>query len=192
MECFLLAGGESKRFGEDKLLFRIGALRTIDYVLREASSVCEKVFIVTKDPTKFRDFGVPAIEDLLPYRTPLAGIYTALKVCSRDKALILSGDIPLIKGEVLKLVEDGFREPITVLSCGERIHPLVGMYSSHLYTTVEEYLREGSRSVMGFLERVGYNTIGEDMLKGVDPDLTSLTNMNTKEDLAKIVEILDR
>ncbi|MDM7267412.1 MAG: NTP transferase domain-containing protein [Aquificaceae bacterium] len=32
IECFVLAGGQSRRFGEDKLLYKIGDKRAIEHI----------------------------------------------------------------------------------------------------------------------------------------------------------------
>ncbi len=190
MECFILAGGQSRRFGEDKLLYRLNDLRTIDYVVRVAREVCSKVYIVTKDKEKFKDIGVPLLEDLLPDQTPLVGIYTALMESSESPSLILSGDTPLIKPEVLKVLIEEYEEPITIFSIKGKVHPLIGIYSRELLPLLEDYLKLGGRSVIEFIEGVKYKTVTEEKLRDLDPELVSFLNMNTREDLRKVLEKL--
>jgi len=188
MECYILAGGQSRRFGEDKLLYRINSLRTIEYVIRAAERVCDSVSVVAKEREKFGDLGVPVVEDLLPDQAPIVGLYTALRLSQRDRVLILSGDLPLMKPEVLGLLVEEFEEPVTVISAGERLHPLVGVYSKALYPVVEEYLKIGRRSLIDLIRSLKFKTVGEERVRAVDPDLSSLMNMNTKEDLSLIRE----
>ncbi len=190
MECYILAGGRSRRFGGDKLLYRINSLRTIEYVVRAAQEVCDYVCVVAKGREKFADLGIPVEEDLLPDQAPIVGLYTALKLCQRDRLLILSGDIPLIKPEVLRLLMEEFREPVTVFSTQGKLHPLVGIYSKALYSLVEEFLKLGRRSLIDLLRSLDFKAVGEDRLRQVDPRLESLTNMNTREDLSVILERL--
>jgi len=188
MECFILAGGQSRRFGEDKLLFKIGNVRTIERVIRTAREVCPRVRLVAKDRGKFRDLEVEVVEDLLPDQAPIVGIYTALRTSSESVIVVLSGDLPLLKADVLKLLISKYREPVTVASSGGKLHPLLGLYSRSLLPSLEEYIDEGRRSLVGFLERVGCSVVDEEELREVDPDLSSLLNMNTKEDLERILE----
>ncbi len=190
MECFILAGGQSRRFGEDKLLYRIGDLRTIDYVIKAAKSVCSKVYVVSKDREKFGDVEAQVMEDVLPDQAPIVGLYTALRESSTGRALILSGDVPLIKPEVLKLLAEEYREPATLFSSEGKLHPLIGIYSRSLLPVLEDYLKLGRRSMVGFLESVSYKVIPEEKLRKVDPKLLSLLNMNTKEDLSRLLEIM--
>ncbi len=186
MECFILAGGQSRRFGEDKLLFRLGDRRTVERVIDSAREVCSKVFLVAKNLEKFRDLEVDLVEDLLPDQAPIIGLYTALSLARGEEVMILSGDIPLIKPEVLKLLIEEFKEPATLLSSGGRAHPLTGVYSRSLLPALKDYIDSGGRSLVGFLEEIDFKLVDEERIREVDPDLVSLINMNTKEDLKEI------
>ena len=188
MECFILAGGQSRRFGEDKLLFKIRGIKTIERVIGSAREVCSKIYVVAKDRKKFRDLGVEVVEDVLPDQAPIVGLYTALQMSPEDKIMILSGDLPLIKPEVLKLLIEEYEEPATVLYSDGKLHPLIGIYSRSLLPALEDYMKLGKRSLVGFLEQVKYKVVNEEDLRRVDPDLSSLMNMNTKEDLERIME----
>ncbi len=187
MECFILAGGQSRRFGEDKLLFRLGSKRTIERVIEVARKVYPEVRLVAKSGDKFKDLDVEVVEDLLPDQAPIIGLYTALSSCKGDRAMILSGDTPLIKPEILKLLMEEFKEPATLLSSEGRIHPLIGIYSRSLLPVLKDYIDSGGRSLIRFLEETEYKLIGEDSIRRVDPRLLSLINMNTREDLKEIV-----
>ncbi len=188
MECFILAGGQSRRFGEDKLLYRLKSKRTIDLVVDNAKKVCERVYIVTKDARKFKDTGVPVIEDLLPFQAPIVGIYTALSKAEGDRVVVLSGDMPLLKPELIRFLVDSYEEPVTLFSIEGKLYPLTAVYSGKLLPELESYIESGRRSVVGFLEGLPHKRLTEDLVKGLDPELSSFINMNTKEDLALLLE----
>ena len=188
MECFILAGGQSRRFGTDKLLEPINSKRTIDYVVASAKEVFPKVYVVAKDKRKFGDLGVPIVEDLLQEQTPLVGIYTALELSPRERVAILSGDMPLIRPEVLRLLKERAKGSITVFRVGGKVYPLVGVYSTFLKRELYEFLKQGKKRVMDFLSRVGCFYIEEDEVREVDPELCSFVNMNTREDLERVKE----
>ncbi|WP_457601632.1 molybdenum cofactor guanylyltransferase MobA [Hydrogenivirga sp.] len=190
MECYILAGGQSRRFGEDKLLFRIGEKRTLDFVIEACREVCTKVFLVTKDVGRFSDLGIPVVEDELPLQTPVVGVYTALKKASSDRVLILSGDMPLMKPEVLHLLSHSYEPPLTLFSIHGKFYPLVALYSRELLGTLENYINAGGMSVMGFVESVPHKVLTEESLKDTDPELSSFLNMNTKEDLKRLMEMM--
>ncbi|RLJ71074.1 molybdenum cofactor guanylyltransferase [Hydrogenivirga caldilitoris] len=188
MECFILAGGQSRRFGEDKILYKLGSKRTIDYIIEEAQKVCDKVFIVAKDREKFKDLHIPVLEDLLPFQAPIVGVYTALKSSGSKEVLILTGDMPLVKKEVLKLLMDSYSSPVTLFSINGKLYPLTAIYSTEILKALEEYIALGKRSLVGFLENVPCKVITEESVKPVDPELASFINMNTREDLSLLLE----
>ena len=190
MDCFILAGGESRRFGEDKILFKIGKKRTVDYVIETAKKVCDRVALVVKDKEKFKDLGVEVFEDLLPERSPIVGILTALKVSESPKVLILGGDMPLVKEEVLRILVREFEEPATLFKVNGKLQTLLGVYSKGVANLMEDYVRKGGRSIVGFLESISFKTLDEKRLKDADPELLSFTNLNTKKDLNVVLERL--
>ena len=188
MEAFILAGGQSRRFGENKALFKLNGKRVIERIVETARAVCPDVYVVVKDKKAFESLKLPLVEDLYSVQSPIVGIYTALEVSRGGNVLILSADIPLIKRDVLRILMDSYREPVTVFKIGDRVHPLIGIYSKTLKGTLKEYIESGHRSVMGFLERTGFNAIEQEAVMRVDPELDSFLNMNTKEDLKELME----
>ncbi|MDQ7081749.1 MAG: hypothetical protein Q9N34_01200 [Aquificota bacterium] len=104
--------------------------------------------------------------------------------------LLLSGDAPLLKPEVLKLLIRNYRSPITLFSIEGKLYPLIAIYSKDLLTEVKEYIDSGGRSMMGFLERVGYRMITEEEVLPLDPQLSSFLNLNTKDDLSRALEMM--
>src|SRR6202167_3194575 len=76
---FVLAGGSSRRFGQDKALVKIGdqvLLSRLCFVLRE---VARSVMIVGA-PDKYGRVGMQCLPDRWPVDGPLGGIVTALGV----------------------------------------------------------------------------------------------------------------
>ncbi len=49
MECYILAGGKSKRFGEDKTLFNLLGKPMISHAVERAVLVCKKVYVMCKE-----------------------------------------------------------------------------------------------------------------------------------------------
>ncbi len=188
MEAFILAGGQSRRFGEDKALCKIGKESVLERTVRIVRSVCPDVYLVVKDKSKYSFLDISILEDAVPFQSPIAGIYTALLNLRLEKALIVSVDLPLLKKEVLEILVSSYKEPATVFRIGKKLHPLVGIYSKELLPLLDDYIRRGERSVVGFLKEVSFNVVTEDIVLKVDPRLDSFLNMNTKEDLELVLE----
>ncbi len=182
MECFILAGGKSKRFGADKLLYEINGKKVIERVVKEAKKVCKKVYIVAKNEKKFSSLNLPVIKDKFEESASVVGLYTALKNC-KDKCLILSGDVPLIKAEILRLLIENYEPPITLIKT-EKVHTLIGVYSNEVLEELEKYIENKNFKIFEFVKKVGFKEVE------IPREMwyTAL-NLNTKEDLKKLIAI---
>ena len=76
----VLAGGKSKRFGEDKSQAKLGGKILIDYILSELIDEFNEVLIVANDPIKHLSSGkITKIEDFQKNLGPLGGILSSMK-----------------------------------------------------------------------------------------------------------------
>lgn len=183
IECFVLAGGSSRRFGKDKLLHFIGNKRTIEHVVNTLNKICDRVCVIAKDIDKFSFLkDVEIIKDLLDKQYALAGLYTALKNLSGDKALVISGDMPLVKEKVVKYLLNKSSPPLTLYRIKGKYYPLFAVYYRELLSALEDYINSGGERLTEFVLSVPYKEIGEEEIFNYDPKLMSFINMNTVED----------
>ncbi|MFN3598633.1 MAG: molybdenum cofactor guanylyltransferase MobA [Aquificaceae bacterium] len=190
IEAFILAGGISRRFGKDKLLHPIGQKKVIEHVVDTLKKVCHRVCIVAKDLEKFSFLeDVELIKDLLEKQYPLAGLYTALRNLSMDKALVISGDMPLVKEEVITYLWESFRASLTLYKVKGKYYPLFALYHKELLTPLESYINTGGERLIDFVLKVPHKTIKEEEILAYDPDLRSFINMNTPEEEKLILKI---
>ncbi len=76
----VLAGGQSKRFGQDKSQVRLGDKILIDYILSEILDVFNEILIISNNDIKFLNSKkVTKIEDYKKDLGPLGGVLTAMK-----------------------------------------------------------------------------------------------------------------
>lgn len=190
IECFVLAGGQSRRFGKDKLLFKIGDKRTVEHTVETLKKVCDRVCIVAKDLHKFFFLqGVEFLEDLLEKQYAIAGLYTALKSLYGEKALVISGDMPLIKEEVVKHLWEKASPPLTLYRIRGKYYPLFAVYYRELLEPLEGYIGTGGERLMDFVLSLPHKVLEEGEVLAYDPDLSSFINMNTREDVELILRI---
>ncbi|NJE03516.1 molybdenum cofactor guanylyltransferase MobA [Thermococcus sp. MV11] len=106
----VLAGGRGKRFGGDKLLYRIGGKPLILHAverLETARRIDEVVLIASKNNAeKLRGLGYDVLVDELMIG-PMGGLYIAL---SLGDALVVAGDMPLIVPEFVDYIIREFRK----------------------------------------------------------------------------------
>ncbi|ADC89009.1 Molybdopterin-guanine dinucleotide biosynthesis protein A-like protein [Thermocrinis albus DSM 14484] len=184
-EVFVLAGGQSRRFGSDKTLYPIRGKPAISFLIENILPVCRRVVVVAKDTEKFRFIEkVELVEDLMEEQMVLAGVYTALKEARGKKVVILCADMPLVKPHLLLyLWEMSHDHLVTIFKVGGKLYPFPGVYPVKTLPHVERFIREGDRRLTKLLEQVGYITIPTTHVLSIDPLMQSFFNMNTPSSL---------
>ena len=191
IECFVLAGGLSRRFGEDKLLYQIGGKRVIEYTLEALRGVCGRLCLVVKDKEKFSFLKeVEVVKDVIEKQFALAGLYTALENLKGDKALIVAGDMPLIKKEVVSLLLRRANPSITLFNINGKLYTLFAVYYKQVLPELKLYIKAGGEKVLDFVKRFPYKEIAEGEVLEYDPTLLSFLNMNTRTDANNIIKAI--
>ncbi|MDV3104217.1 molybdenum cofactor guanylyltransferase MobA [Thermococcus waiotapuensis] len=187
MIAAVLAGGSGRRFGGDKLLFRISGkpliLHTIER-LEKADSIDEIVIVASpENAEKLRPFGNVVVDELLV--GPIGGLYTAL---SRGDAFVVAGDMPLLVPEFVDFIVELFyseKKPVCVPRWGNGyLEPLHAAYSSEFRELLEEKIRAGQYSINRAIRESDACYIEIESLP-VDWR-ESFFNVNTREDLERI------
>ncbi len=75
----ILAGGQSKRMGQDKALLKIGDWLVIERILANIQSLSDDIFISTNTPAQYKNFGLRIVEDIYPNKATLGGIYSVIR-----------------------------------------------------------------------------------------------------------------
>ncbi|MCS7171086.1 MAG: molybdenum cofactor guanylyltransferase [Aquificaceae bacterium] len=193
MEGFILAGGRSRRFGEDKLLYTIGHKRLIECTVDALRGLCHRICLVTKDVKKFSFLeGVELIEDFLEKQCALSGIHTALRNLKNTKGLIVAGDMPLIRKNLLETLIQKAEPPLTLFRIGGKLQPLLAVYYKELLPYVEAYITSGGERLVDFVEKAVHKELDEKDASESDPELLSFLNVNTKEDAEFILKTYGR
>ena len=180
----VMAGGRSSRFGRNKLSVPFRGKLLVENLFSRLTDFPE-VLLVTKNPLSFshltgRYRNLRVVPELFDIYSPVCGIYTALKEATFRKVLILPGDSPLVRKEILKFFS--IQVPPAVLSGGGRTHFLFTLLLKDHILTVERFLRSGKyklkelHSLLNSKE-VSFSTYGPFDYRG-----DSLINVNRPED----------
>ena len=184
----VLAGGKSRRFGSNKLLYRIDGkplvLHTIEK-LESCPSLEEVVLIASPENAgSLERFGRRVVVDELLVG-PLGGIYTALKL---GDAFVVAGDMPSIVPELVEVIIGEFQGK-EVDACVPRwpngyIEPLHAAYSRKFIRAIKKRLDGGEYQIKRALEiaKVCYFP-----LEGIPKEWhVSFFNVNRKEEVKRI------
>ena len=191
----VLAGGKSKRFGEDKSQKQLGSKILIDYILSEIINDFNEVIIVANAPIKHLSSDkITKIEDYKKDHGPLGGIFSAMKWAKDNNKkyqwiITFPSDTPFFKNKIMNnfLNKINTKESeLFFVKSNEKQHNIFGLWSLDLIDQLEKDLENGSRKVEKWANNIGVKTINMSFEKE-DP----FFNINTKEDLEKAKKILN-
>ena len=191
----VLAGGKSKRFGEDKSQVKLHGKILIDYILSEIMDQFNEILVVTNNPIKFKDSSkILTTKDFEEGLGPLGGIMTAMKWIKDQKKdyewiSTFPSDTPFFTNKELKIFYENIdikKSKLFFIKNKETRHNIFGLWSLDLLKKLETDLQKGERKVEVWADTVGVETINIEYEKR-DP----FFNINTKEDLEKAYKIME-
>jgi molybdopterin-guanine dinucleotide biosynthesis protein A len=163
----VLAGGQSRRMGQDKALMRYQGRTLIDNAsLLLQSASCDKVLISRNAPGFLND----RIEDA----GPLSGVHAVLDALSQSdnhngnpcELLVLPVDMPQMTPELLRILVSRGREAEKACYVEKRFLPFYLPVTQKTKALLANYLVEQSkRRVVGFLEILNAVSLKEGDLK---------------------------
>lgn len=190
----ILAGGQSRRMGQDKALLEVEDRALIEYVLDVANDVADETLIVASDRPEYERFGAKIIPDKFPQSGSLGGIYTAISEAKSEYCFVLACDMPFINKDLLTYMASLERNyDVLVPSLGaersdqggeETLETLHAIYSKSCTSAIERQLNAGVFKVIGFYSEVNVQKLPEEVIQKHDPQLLSFFNANTPEEFA--------
>lgn len=114
MNCYILAGGQSKRFGRNKALYALNNGQTLlERVISVIPENIKAIKLVTNSPEDYRFIGLPMIPDVHPGLGPISGVHAGLVDSQYPFNFFLACDLPMISTK--------FIDKIVSAHCGQDI-----------------------------------------------------------------------
>jgi molybdopterin-guanine dinucleotide biosynthesis protein A len=191
VSCIILAGGASRRMGQDKALMQVEGIRLFDYVYGTCRGLFSEIIIVTNQPHQFIEYRTPVVVDEIPGAGSLGGLYTGLKRADNEYSFCAACDMPFLNPELISyLIEQKDKSDVVIPKTGKGLEPLHAVYSKRCIEPMKKCIERGDLKIPNFFPEVRVTYCGEEEIKKVDPTLISFMNVNTKEDLFRIQRIL--
>jgi molybdopterin-guanine dinucleotide biosynthesis protein A len=122
--------------------------------------------------------------DIYPNKSALGGIYTGLSASGTEYNLVVAGDIPFLKRNLLHyLVELAPGYDVVIPRLGELVEPLHAVYSRRCLALIEEQVRRGELALHTLLARLKVRYVESEEIDRFDPRHLSFFNINTQADL---------
>lgn len=188
----IVAGGSSRRMGQDKALLPYPGAdppRTfLEQLIHVLTFSCSEVFIVTRDQeqaSRYAHTGAKIILDRIPGGGPLVGLYSGLLAIHTASAIVVAVDMPFIEPTLPAFMLTLYEEGSALVPLVNGIpQVLLAIYPRSLLPLIEELIQQGQRSLRSLLDSAPVHYIEEAQLRLVDPQLRSFVVVNTPGDLA--------
>jgi molybdopterin-guanine dinucleotide biosynthesis protein A len=181
----VLAGGASRRMGQDKAFLELSGQPLIEIVIGRMAQACTEVLIVAGDVRPYASLGVPVIEDRFRGVGVLGGLHAGLEAASHELALAVGCDMPFLDPGLLRAFggwAEGFDVAALRYEDGEQVEPLHAAYRRTCLPTMAAVIRAGQRRVISFFPQVRVRYVTPEDVAPFDPHLSSFRNVNTPEE----------
>lgn len=190
----VLAGGRSMRMGVDKTMLPFEGQPMVARVVDVLGQTCESVVVVTNRPEALEsahlDPDVQIIVDEVPYCGPLGGLTTALATSKHQWVLVVAADMPWVSSDVVRLLWEAREGADVVVPIAEKgVEPLLAFYSTACLEPARAALSSGRRRIISFFKSVRVAEVPVEALRSADPDLRSLVNINTPDELSGAMRV---
>ncbi|MBX3298426.1 MAG: molybdenum cofactor guanylyltransferase [Acidobacteria bacterium] len=204
IDGFVLAGGLSRRMGQNKAALLLGGRTLVDRAADTLGSISDKVYVVgniTGETTS-----LPLIQDhptKSNSRGSIVGLYTALVNAKTDWVAVLACDLPFITGELMTRMADILRHDFTphVIAVDAifaeqpdgRIQPLCGLYRRNsCLPSIKNMLSDSDWRLQRLREQLKSRVLGLAEIEDIPGSESLFFNLNTPEEYRLAVEIEQR
>ena len=183
----VLCGGRSSRMGRPKAWLPFGDELMLPRVVRILREVVDPVVVVAAPGQDVPPLPpeIEIVRDEEEGRGPLAGLAVGLAALAgkADAAYLSSCDVPFLEpGFVRRVIDLLDGASIAVPRVGDYHHPLAAAYRISVLPHVRELLAANRLRPVFLFDAVPTRVIGPHELADIDPDFTSLRNLNAPED----------
>jgi molybdopterin-guanine dinucleotide biosynthesis protein A len=198
----ILAGGQSRRMGADKAFVVVDGQRLIDRVMGVLRQVCGEIIIVSSDTRPYAMLDARLIPDSIRNFGAMAGLHAALQAMDTDLGVVVAVDMPFLSSPLLRAMVEaaaGWDAVIPALALeiarGDAargrakdlgLSPVHAVYRRTCVPAIWGAIERDDRRLSAFLPAIRVRYFAADEIRLHDPDLRSLVNVNTPEDLQGI------
>ena len=194
----ILAGGQSKRMGKDKLFLEINNKKLIEYTINKVKKYLTDLIIVTNtDNEFFLKNNLTTVKDCIEGQLgPLVGILTAMKWAKENSSkyswiATFPCDTPFFPEIIIKNFIQESKKKESLILCASshgRKHNIFGLWSLELYDKLKnDLVNKKIRKVQDWTEKNKIKNL-EFKFKDYDP----FFNINTEEDFKKAKQLILR
>jgi molybdopterin-guanine dinucleotide biosynthesis protein A len=183
----ILAGGASKRYGQNKALLEINGVPLIDRIAEQMRNIFMRVILVTNQKKDFEYLELPMVEDIIKGLGPIGGIYTGLKSISDKAGFFVACDMPLLHNGLIRyMVENIDNHAAVVPSIDEFFEPLHALYARSCLGPIKGLIDDKRYQVRLLYDYVSVRYVKENEIRTFSSPGEAFLNINTPDEFEKI------
>ncbi len=187
MDAVILAGGKSSRMGRNKAFLELDGKTFLQRQLELLRDQFDNVMISANSNHDYNTFNAPVLNDIMPEKGPIGGIYTGLVNSTGFYTFFFACDMPFLdKGLIDRLKERAKGVDVVAPQNGGMMEPLHAIYSKNCIEPIKRQIEKNDLKITNFFEQVKVNLVKIDKLELSKSYKNSLTNMNTPDDIKRL------
>ncbi|MEA2608623.1 MAG: molybdenum cofactor guanylyltransferase [Chloroflexota bacterium] len=188
VSAIVLAGGRSSRFGRDKLAEPLAGRTLLDHAIAAVILIATETIVVSPpDETPTVPRGVVVVHDHIAFEGPLVGLLAGLRAATNPLAIVVAGDMPTMVASLLEALIARLADPAidaVVLEVDGLSRPLpAALRTAPAAAAAERLVAAGERRLRAIVEALPMAVIDEPAWRLLDPDGTTLRDVDTPSDL---------
>lgn len=204
----ILAGGKSKRMGENKAFLKLGKTTLIGHIIDCLQPIADELLLIANSPDEYAHLNIKMFSDIKQNTGALGGIHTGLTYASHDTVLCVGCDSPFLNSNLLKYLISVLGEYDAVIPYTTKIpnrekkinqrkdtgityQTLCAVYSKRCLPFIEKMINESDYRVHALRERINSLNLSPKEWQPYDPEGQSFININTPDDYIKAKDILN-
>ncbi|MDX2037878.1 MAG: NTP transferase domain-containing protein [Isosphaeraceae bacterium] len=192
--AIILCGGRSSRMGRPKAWLPFGNERMLQRMVRLLVDVADPIAVVHAAGQSLPDLDRPVLRaiDARPDLGPLEGMAAGFATLPETTDLVYatSVDVPfLAPGWIARLAIEIGEADIAIVEAGGYLQPLAALYRrATVLPAIEGLLAADRRRPAFLIDQLATRRLDESMMRSVDPQLSTLKNMNTPADYHALLD----
>jgi molybdopterin-guanine dinucleotide biosynthesis protein A len=191
----ILAGGQSRRMGENKAAMMFGDEPLLTRVARRLSPAVDELLVIGPQTLAPLASEARVVEDALPAIGPLGGLHTAFIATTSAHIFLVACDMPFIRPGLVRammaVAETRGDAHVVALEANGRVQPLHAVYSRGCLPVVERVLKSSDHSLHALLVQLAVVAIDAETVRREDPDGLSAFNVNTPDDWQQALSLAE-
>ncbi|MGC9385249.1 MAG: molybdenum cofactor guanylyltransferase [Kosmotogaceae bacterium] len=189
------AGGKSSRMGENKALMSLSGQPLIQRVIERVEPIAQELFVVTSNISYFSFLGVNTVDDTIPDKGALGGLYTAMNISNNDYVAVVACDLPFVNTNILLkgldlLIQSG--ADVAIPKTGKDFYePLHAVYRRDpCKDAIYQAIMQNQWRAISWLSHVKVIEMELALCLELDPSGIAFFNLNTKENFLEAEKII--